>query len=168
MHYLLNTITQTKIGDLMKFTYTNTRPVWLNEAYFSAVHEARLKITNGQDWDLYKDRLMYRALTRDKDTGEDFAYKCKDLIDYGHLTKVHDWEASVERWLTKETGFGVEQGKQAMDIYWAVKTLGHKWGSDGYSRAVHGVHTSWLDLATKFKLDVQWKRNLTFKDFFNE
>lgn len=152
----------------MKFKYTNTQPVWFNETYFSAVHEARLKITNGQNWDLYKDKLMYRSLTRDKDTGEQFAYKCRDLIEYGQTPKVADWERSVEDWLTRTTGFSAEEGKEAMDIYWAVQTLGHKWGQDSYSRAVHGVHSAWLDLATKFRLDIQWKRNLTFDGFFEK
>ena len=151
----------------MRFTYNHTQPVWHNDVYFSAVHEARLKINDGQTRDLYEDRLMYRVLTRDTDTAEQFAYKCADLIDYGQVTKVADWESAVESWLLRKEGLDIDVDKPANDIYWAVKTLGHKWGSDGYSRAVHGVHTSWLDLATKYKLDIQWKRNLTFNNLFD-
>ena len=149
----------------MRFSYTNTQPVWSNKAYFDAVGKARELRDTGQHRDLYSDRILYRLLTRDTDVGEQFAYKCSDLIDYGQDRKVADWERTTLKFLDKQ-GYQPQPHTQASDIYWSIKHLGHAWGSDGYSMAVHGVHTAWLDLATKYKLDIGFIKAQQFTELF--
>jgi len=149
----------------MHFLYTKTEPVWHNEAYFSAVLNARDLRDQGQDRDLYTDRKLYRTQTRDCDTAEQFAYKCQDLIDYNQNRKVVDWEHDVLAWLEKRK-FTPQKDTEASEIYWAIKHLGHAWGSDSYSMAVHGVHTAWLDLATKYKLDIGFVKAQSFDRLF--
>jgi len=149
----------------MHFLYNKQQPVWQNMAYFQAVSDARSLREQGQDRDLYTNRKLYRTQTRDCDTAEQFVYKCSYLLDYGHVRKVQDWERDVLQFLSKRQ-FEPHADTEASEIYWAIKQLGHKWGSDSYSMAVHGVHTAWLDLATKFNLDISFVKDQQFHKLF--
>ena len=150
------------------YNYTEQEAVWHNDAYFRAVEQARNLRDNGQDWDLYKDRRLYRIETRDCDTAKQFAFKCNDLIEYGKAEKVLDWEQCVTNIFTAD-GKALDRGIEGYLIYAGkMKLFGHKWGQDEYSRTVHGVHTAWLDLATKYKLDVSWRKNTQFNTLFTQ
>ena len=153
---------------MTKFIYTKQQPVWDNEVYFKAIDYARSLRDSGQDWDLYKDRRLYRIDTRDCDTAEQFAFKCSDLIEYGKRDKVLDWEQCVTDIFDSKAD-GLEPGIEGSLIYACkIEMFGHKWGQDEYSRTVHGVHTAWLDLATIYKLDYSWRKNTQFNTFFTQ
>jgi hypothetical protein len=149
----------------MKYSYNKIESVWTNSNYAVGIKQARELRAGGQNRDLYKAKI-YRELTRDVDTGEQFAYKCWDLIEYGKPEKVIDWERAVTDLFDTEAQ-GLEQGIEASDIYnCKLEMFGHKWGNDSFSKATHGVHTAWLDLATFYKLDLQELKSQRLNQFF--
>jgi len=142
--------------------YQDNSPVWTNHHYFEAVEVSRELYKQDPNNDLYSIEL-FRKHTRDQDTGEQFAYKCNELIEYGQPSKVLAWKLAVL--LKLQINKNDAEDLCAYKLYDAVLDWhNHKWSSDSYSRSVWGVHTAYLDLARNYKLDIPAKRLINLRN----